>query len=108
MTNATTGHPVSVVLRLAPGQLGSGVILWGRCGAPPIATAYDRESGPTATAARSDDAVVRISIREGFFDIPVWDCRGQSPPSWSFRAGEVPDNAGASDAVFLVDPEGSR
>lgn len=40
---ATTGHPVSVVLRLPAGQLGSGVILWGRCGAPPTSTAYDRK-----------------------------------------------------------------
>ena len=33
---ATTGHPISVVLRLPPQDVGSGVILWARCGAPPM------------------------------------------------------------------------
>ena len=40
---ATTGHPISVVLRLPPQDVGSGVILWARCGAPPIESARDRK-----------------------------------------------------------------
>jgi hypothetical protein len=49
-------------------------------------------------------SVVEIRIRDGFFDVPVWDYRGQTPPRWSFRAGENPDEAGPTDAVFSVMP----
>jgi hypothetical protein len=46
---ATTGHPVSVVLRLPAADIGSGVILWARCGALPTATAWDRRVPTNAT-----------------------------------------------------------
>lgn len=50
-----------------------------------------------------EDAVVQVTIRDGFFDRAVSDYRGGTPPNWTFRAGEVPDNAGPSDALFVVD-----
>ena len=48
-----------------------------------------------------EGALIEISIRDGFFDVPVMDYRGHSPPSWSFRALENPDNVGPVEDVFL-------
>ena len=48
-----------------------------------------------------EGALIEMSIRDGFFDVPVMDYRGHSPPTWSFRAGEVPDNVGPVDEVFV-------
>lgn len=48
-----------------------------------------------------EGALIEISLREGFFDVPVMDYRGNSPPSWSFRALDNPDNVGPAEDVFL-------
>lgn len=69
--------------------------------------------GPSAPGYGFDGADVRcppvepgtpilVTLRDGFLDHPVWDYRGQTPPRWSFRAGENPDEAGPTDAVFSV------
>ena len=63
-------------------------------------------SNPFETARAHCDpvpegALIEIGIRDGFFDVPVMDYRGHSPPTWSFRAGEVPDNVGPVDEVFV-------
>lgn len=51
-----------------------------------------------------EGALIEMSIRDGFFDVPVMDYRGHSPPSWSFRALDNPDNVGPLDEVFLSEP----
>jgi len=48
-----------------------------------------------------EGALIEISFRDGFFDVPVMDYRGHSPPRWSFPALDNPDNVGPAEDVFL-------
>lgn len=55
----------------------------------------------------AEGAQVELRFRPDYFTARVWDYRAQTPPAWSFVAGQSADRERPSEDLFLIDPTAS-